>query len=68
MKPTPFYFFVWGMAGAVAGMLLAGPVYTLLHDHFGFFHYHPVLVMDPPPAIQIPPPVAPVVASATKGH
>jgi hypothetical protein len=64
MKLYPQAILTGAAIGAVAGLLLAPAVYGWMHDHFEFMRYHPVIVDDQAPIIQITPPVA----SATQAN
>lgn len=60
------------MLGAVAGllvvMLVTGPVYDWMRDHFEFMRYHPVVMMDHTPVVQISPAAGDAVASSAQTH
>lgn len=65
MKLYPQAILTGAAIGAVAGLLLAPAVYGWMHDHFEFMRYHPVLVMDNTPIVQMPAAVATASSSAS---
>jgi hypothetical protein len=67
VKVSP-YFFMWCLVGALAGRALAYPLYGWMNDHFEFMRYHPVVVMDNSPIVQISPVAAATPASATQSR
>lgn len=65
MKLYPHAILTGAAIGSVAGLLLAPPVYGWMHAHFEFMRYHPVVVMDNTPIVQISGTAATAASSAT---
>ena len=63
MKLSP-YFFMWCFVGGLAGWAFAYPLYGWMSNHFEFMRYHPVVVMDNTPIVQMPAAIPTAASSA----